>query len=83
MNCNCVKKLEEQASQMDWKGKKVVEAKLHGIFSMSPPKMEFFTSSELNVKLEGMKKETTIEIRHTYCPFCGKIQATAATNKTG
>lgn len=71
MKCKCIEEVEKEASEMDWKKKKVKSAELQKVVTLFP-KVERFTSSTITVELEGQKKKEEISIRHTYCPFCGK-----------
>ena len=73
IKCKCINNIEEKALSSDvlkFK-KKIIAAELQGIFVLTP-NVKKFSSTTLTVTLEGQKKKEEIEMKHTFCPFCGK-----------
>lgn len=75
--CNCLNDIQEKIIQKYsvWKSKKVEDVKAPKVFYMieteTENKMVSGTASEFDLKLEGIKKEHPVQVRHTFCPFCG------------
>lgn len=89
MKCKCISRIEQEVKKMDYVGKKVLSAKFLSAAFVSVKKngvntMEMTTTSKLEIELEGVKKKKTIDMMHTYCPFCGeKIKDETLPNTTG
>jgi hypothetical protein len=72
MKCNCINEIETEVAKRDYQGKKIKSVKfLSAVLIFGIGKAEKITTSELEAEVEGMKKKPTINMVHTYCPFCG------------
>ena len=83
MNCNCVSELEKKATEKfkeSGQFKKPVKRVVMGgvTLAISDSKCESRTVNYLEVELEGQKKIERIAMFHTFCPFCGVKQESAA-----
>ena len=70
MNCTCIQRVELETLALFYKNKKVKSSSLQLMFV--GVKMEAFTCSTMTVELEGQKRKEHVEIKHRFCPFCGK-----------
>lgn len=75
--CDCVKTIEgrllEKFSTEDRFKKPIAGVKLENVvFPFEGGKLSMKTSSTISVELEGQKRKKTVDIGHTFCPFCGK-----------
>lgn len=79
MNCTCIKDIEKKAfAQLVEKGrfnKPVKAVRIKGIvIQFGGAKAVAITSNALEIELEGQKKLETINMVHSFCPFCGVKQ---------
>lgn len=71
--CNCLTDIQKKISEKypEWKGKKVISITPPTVFYIQNDKMVSGTSSDFDIKVEGIKKDYPVSIKHTFCPFCG------------
>lgn len=83
MNCTCISDLEKKALnelvEMGKFNKPVKAVRMTGVvIQFGNPKAVARTSNVLEIELEGQKKMQTMNLLHSYCPFCGIKQEQAA-----
>jgi IS4 transposase len=72
MECKCVQEIEKQVVGTMYKERRIS----HGRFMDSnivftPGRLMAFTSSRIEVTLDGVKRNQVLSINHNFCPFCG------------
>lgn len=76
MNCDCISEIEERLKShlienAQFK-KPVVDVKLSEVAMLfGAGSLSSNTYTTLLIRLEGQKKKNTMNIVHTFCPFCG------------
>lgn len=71
MNCNCIKDIEQKVlDRKVYDNRSILSAKMLG-YSYMMPSFEIVTNTEIELELEGLKKPKTVNMMHSYCPFCG------------
>lgn len=75
MNCNCLEEIKNRIRNEQDKlgivgGIKSVECVQEAIIFGESTTLNTFTT--FSVKIEGKKKEKTLNFHHKFCPFCGK-----------
>lgn len=81
--CKCIIEIQETIPKETrvYKGKKILQAKLKGVFSpISGNKLSMLTTQPLELTLEGRKTPLKTNIQHRYCPWCGEDQRTNPEN---
>lgn len=71
MACNCINELTTKLrDHYDGKFKKPIESvRLQTMLNFTRGSVD--TCTEVTIALVGQKKEETVTLAHTYCPFCG------------
>lgn len=76
MNCDCIAEIEEKlkahlVAQKKFK-KPIQSVKLSEVLMrMHELTLKTSTYTTLLISLEGQKKKATMNISHSFCPFCG------------
>lgn len=70
--CKCIDEISEKLREhYDGKFKKPIESvKLQTLLNFTRGSVDTYT--EVKIALSGQKKEETLSLAHTYCPFCGE-----------
>ena len=72
--CTCIDDLTKKLKELyngKFKKKDIENISINTLISFSGKAGETF--SEATISLVGQKKEHSIVIAHTYCPFCGEM----------
>lgn len=76
MNCDCVKKIEEELPKnKTFKGKVIESAEVQAGLILTGPSAGRVTTSDVFVKVQGMLREQKLSMLHSHCPFCGTLIA--------
>lgn len=71
MKCNCKSEMEKSLQEnTDYHGKKILRAEIDAMLVFGNP-MQLYTSSAVTLTLDGRKSKVDVQIKHTYCPWCG------------
>lgn len=70
MKCNCLKEFENLIKERGHENKKVLTAEIQSLLTFGK-KVERFSCSTLTLQVEGRKSKIQIEVKHSFCPFCG------------
>ncbi|MDY6979368.1 MAG: hypothetical protein SV201_05765 [Pseudomonadota bacterium] len=75
MACDCIANIETKALQKMQAGndfkKPVTNVAMGGVVFSIGQSMSVKTVNKLEITLEGQKKKATMNMVHTFCPFCG------------
>jgi len=76
MNCDCIaeveKKLNDHLVEQKKLKKKILSVRLQEVLMRSSGlELKSNTYTTLLISLEGQKKKATMNISHSFCPFCG------------
>jgi hypothetical protein len=77
MNCNCIEEIEQQTEKTQWHRRNVVSAQLESLFQWKPV-FNRITCSVITLHLEGQTEPVDVNMKHNFCPFCGKAITEAA-----
>lgn len=70
--CDCIQKLEEKMVEIQpLKDKVVTKAKINTMLQFLPGRIVSRPVIECFLTVEGLKKEKTMNLAYSHCPFCG------------
>lgn len=82
MNCGCIARIEKDVTtRLGEQGrfkKPIKKVEMQGVVIRVTKDLglQSATANTLQIELEGQKKKETMQMMHSYCPFCGtKIES--------
>jgi len=73
MNCKCIEEIEARVvKEFKFKGKHpITKCDIESAIIFGDTGLYSITCSEMELTVEGMKRNQTQKLMHSYCPFCG------------